>query len=544
MSTDLLRSLPSIDMLLNHESIVPFYEILQRQYVKNLIQYYLERLRRMIMSDELPVEEKKEIIENIIPSLMEYLALFASDNYKRVINATGIILHTNLGRAPLCESAVNKLGNMAGYYLNLEYNLVEGMRGERDEQLQELFQLLINAPASIIVNNNAAAMLLMLNTFADGREVIVSRGELIEIGASFRLPDIFKKSGAILKEVGTTNKTKISDYESAFTEHTEAVMRVNPSNYEIIGFTEKPSLAELVALAKKHGYYLFKDLGSGNILDLSEIGFGSEPNAKDAMQLGVDLVAFSGDKILGGPQCGIICGKENLINKMRNNPLYRALRTDRLTSIALEATLRCYMKGNHFKEIIPLRMISTWLAELKIRVKKFLKSYEKNVKTLNVSPAFLVDSATITSYSGGGFAPGVGLESFGIAISSERLKSNEIHSILRLYKIPIIGRVENDKVLLDFRTVLEEEEPVLLQALLEMQKALSVAAVPQPVTSPEPSPPAHESILLPESTVASVPEPVPPAEALTPPPQSPPVQESTPSPESSSSDENKVSNNQ
>jgi len=450
------------------------------------------------MSGEHSSEEKKEIVDTIIPSLTDYLNRYASDNYKRVVNATGIILHTNLGRAPLCESAVDKLKNMAGYYLNLEYDLEEGTRGERDDQIQELFRLLIDAPATIVVNNNAAAMLLILNTFAEGREVIVSRGELIEIGASFRLPDIFKKSGAILKEVGTTNRTKISDYESAFTDTTEAIMKVNPSNYEIIGFAERPSLNDLVTLAKKHGYYLFNDLGSGNILDLTDVGLGSEPNAKNALQVGVDLVAFSGDKILGGPQCGIICGKEILINRLRSNNLYRALRVCRLTAIALEATLRCYLKGNHFKEIVPLRMISTWLAELKLRTKKFLKVYEKKLKSSEISPLFSVNSVDITSYTGGGFAPAVGLESYGLSITSEKMKPNEIHAILRFYRIPIIARIENNKVLLDFRTILEQEEAILLLALLDIQKAIT-AASPQPEPSPSslessPTPPSPSTI--------------------------------------------------
>jgi len=465
MKNELLKQIPSIDNLLNNETIISLYEKIHRNYAKILTQNYLQRLKKII--EERP-DEAQSLINNLVPSLYQYINTFAEEIYRKVINATGIILHTNLGRAPLCEAAIKRLSSIADSYITLEYDLEEGARGKRDERLQEIFYLLIGSPATIIVNNNAAAMLLILNTLAAGKEVIVSRGELIEIGASFRLPEIFQKSGAILKEVGTTNKTKISDYEKAFSENTEAILRVHPSNYKIIGFTERPSLEELISLAKKNGYYLIKDLGSGYIFKIDELNLQKEPNAKEALEKGVDIICFSGDKILGGPQCGIICGKENLIEKIRNNPLFRALRVDKLTLISLEATLRCYLRGNQLKEVEPLKMLSAWLAELRIRAQRFRRAYMIKVKKMNVSSLIDLKLQSIISYIGGGFAPAEEIESYGISIRSEKLSPQHIHSFLRLYETPIIARIEKDSVILDFRTIKEKEEKIILKALIEM----------------------------------------------------------------------------
>ncbi|OGF65216.1 MAG: L-seryl-tRNA(Sec) selenium transferase [Candidatus Fischerbacteria bacterium RBG_13_37_8] len=479
MNHDLLRSIPSVETLLNDKRIVLFTQQFQRHYLKLLVQNFLEYIRSLLMDEAQVKTMKEEILENIIPSLEEYLRLFADDNYKRVINATGIILHTNLGRAPLCSSAVNKILTVIGGFINVEYDLEEGTRGERDEPIQELFQLLLEAPATAVVNNNAAATFIVLNTFAEGREVIISRGELIEIGASFRLPEIMLKSGAIMKEVGATNKTRISDYEHAFSEKTEVILRVHPSNYKITGFVERPALEDLISLAKKNGYYIFKDLGSGNILDLTDFGFGFEPNAKAALQSGVDLVLFSGDKILGGPQCGIICGKDNLVSKIKSNPLYRAMRVDKLTLVALEATLRCYLKGTHLNEIVPLRMLTSWVAELQLRARKFLRNYRKQLKSLGMEAALTVEPIATISYLGGGFAPAEEIQSYGLSLSSSKLKPAELHTILRLYKIPIIARIEKESLILDFRTIQEHEEEILIEALIEIQKALGLSAVKQ-----------------------------------------------------------------
>lgn len=470
MKNELLRQIPSIENLLNDKTIISLYEKIHRTYVKILIQNYLQRLRRII--EERP-DESQSLISNLIPSLYQYINTFTEEIYKKVINATGIILHTNLGRAPLCEAAIKSLSSIADSYITLEYDLEEGARGKRDERLQELFYLLVGSPATIVVNNNAAAMLLILNTLAAGKEVIVSRGELIEIGASFRLPEIFQKSGAILKEVGTTNKTKLSDYEKAFSENTEAILRVHPSNYKIIGFTERPSLEELISLAKKNGYYLIKDLGSGYIFNIDELNLQKEPNAKEALEKGVDVICFSGDKILGGPQCGIICGKENLIEKIRSNPLFRALRVDKLTLISLEATLRCYLKGNQLKEIEPLKMLSAWLAELKIRARRFRRAYKIKIKKMNIPSLIDLKLQSVVSYIGGGFAPAEEIESYGISIVSEKLSPQHIHSFLRLYETPIIARIEKDSVILDFRTIKEKEEKIILKALIEMNMSES-----------------------------------------------------------------------
>ena len=474
MVQELLRAIPQVETLLNDEKIIKYQEVFERKYLKILVQNFLEYIRGIIMDEQQSEEIKKDIVDNIVVSLSEYLNMFAEDNYKRVINATGIILHTNLGRAPIARAAVEKISKLGSYYVNLEYDLEEGSRGDRDDAIQELFQLLLETPATLIVNNNAAAVLLVLNTFAEGKEVIISRGELIEIGASFRLPEIMHKSGAILREVGTTNKTKLSDYERAFSDKTEVILRVHPSNYRITGFTERPSLEELVSLAKKNGYYIFKDLGSGNILNLSEQGFDDEPNAKDILEKGVDLVFFSGDKILGGPQCGIICGKENLIGKLKNNPLYRALRVDKFTLITLEATLRCYLRGNHFSEIIPLRMLTSWQAELEMRAKKMIKRLKKKLGNFSNENDIEYKIVETNSYLGGGFAPGKEIKSYGIALKCKMLNSSELHNILRTYKIPIVARIEKDYIIMDLRTVQEEEEDIIIQAVSDIMQAIKV----------------------------------------------------------------------
>ena len=472
MEQELLRSIPQVEVLLNEPKIIEYQKVFQRQYLKILIQNFLEYIRGLIKDENQSEELKKDIIQNIVVALEEYLNMFAEDNYKRVINATGVILHTNLGRSPLCKSAIHKISELGRYYINLEYELEEGTRGDRDEPIQELFQLLLEAPATLIVNNNAAAVLLVLNTFAEGKEVIISRGEMIEIGASFRLPEIMNRSGAILKEVGTTNKTKLSDYEKAFSEKTEVILRVHPSNYKIVGFTERPPLEELINIAKKNGYYIFKDLGSGNILSLEEQGFSFEPNAKEALEKGVDLVFFSGDKILGGPQCGIICGKENLIAKLKSNPLYRAIRVDKLTLIALEATLRCYLRGEQFTEIIPLRMLTSWKAELEMRAKKFVRKLGKKLDEKKWDSIIKVDIIDSYAYLGGGFAPAKEIPSCGIMISCSVLKAAEMCSILRMYKIPIIARIERDSVVMDFRSIQEEEDEIILQAIINIMNVI------------------------------------------------------------------------
>lgn len=472
MEQELLRSIPQVEVLLNDPKIVEYQKVFQRQYLKVLVQNFLEYIRGLIKDESQSEELKKDITENIIVALEEYLSMFAEDNYKRVINATGVILHTNLGRSPLCKSAIHKISEIGRYYVNLEYDLEEGTRGDRDEPIQELFQLLLEAPSTLIVNNNAAAVLLVLNTFAEGKEVIISRGELIEIGASFRLPEIMSKSGAILREVGTTNKTKLSDYEKAFSEKTEVILRVHPSNYRIVGFTERPPLEELINLAKKNGYYIFKDLGSGNISSLGEQGFSAEPNAKEIIEKGVDLVFFSGDKILGGPQCGIICGKENLIAKIKSNPLYRAMRVDKLTLVALEATLRCYLRGEQFTEIIPLRMLTSWKAELEMRAKKFVRKLRKKIDEKRWDSIIRVDIVDSYSYLGGGFAPTKEIPSCGIIISCGVLKTTELCNILRMYKIPIIARIEKDSILMDFRSIQEEEDEIILQAIMDIMNSI------------------------------------------------------------------------
>ena len=347
---------------------------------------------------------------------------------RSVINATGVILHTNLGRAPLSESALEHIRETAGAYSNLEFDLDSGDRGKRDVHVDRLFRKLLSESAelrsgragtpvapqaeisTIVVNNNAAAVLLALNTLAEGGEVIVSRGELVEIGGSFRIPDVMGKSGAILREVGTTNRTRIADYERAINERTKLLLRVHRSNFEITGFTEQPSVAELVALAHKHKLPLMEDLGSGSLFDLRSVGVNDEPGVLDSLRAGVHVVTYSGDKLLGGPQAGLISGREDLVKKMRGNSLFRALRVDKLTYAALEATLLAYVKRD-YAGIPILRMMGLSKAEIAGRAEALIAKLGKSVK------AELVDGESLL---GGGSAPSAVLPTILIALTCRR----------------------------------------------------------------------------------------------------------------------------
>jgi L-seryl-tRNA(Ser) seleniumtransferase len=408
-----------------------------------------------------------------------------SHHLRPVLNATGVILHTNLGRAPLSESALRHIQETAGGYSNLEFDIESGERGQRDVHVDRLFRKLLAEagmgpldsapgrrrpvatqaapPSTIVVNNNAAAVLLVLNTLGEGGEVIVSRGELVEIGGSFRIPDIMGKSNAALREVGTTNRTRIADYEQAINEKTRLLLRVHRSNFEITGFTERPDLDELAELAQKHKLPLMEDLGSGSLFDLPSIGIRDEPGVLDSLRAGVDIVCYSGDKLMGGPQAGIISGRADLIARMRSNSLFRALRVDKLIYAALEATLLAYVK--HDYDAIPaLAMMRLSKREIAARADRIADEIAAAKTRLHVE---VIDGESIV---GGGAAPSATLPTRLLAVSCDGLGAQELASRLRAYDFPIIGRVEESRVLLDLRSIFPQHVNVISEALLAIAR--------------------------------------------------------------------------
>jgi len=455
--TALLRRLPSVDELLSGTRLVALSGVVERRYALALIREVLAEVRQEILAgpgDEELVDAAK-IEQRILGRLQGELA----PSLRPVINASGVILHTNLGRAPLALAAIEELRKTATQYSNLEYELAEGARGKRDVHLSRLVERLTGAEAAIVVNNCAAAILLTLAALARGGEVIVSRGELIEIGDGFRIPEIMEQSGAVLREVGTTNRTRIVDYESAINEKTRLLLRVHPSNFTVTGFTEKPDVAELIELGARRGLPVIEDLGSGCLVNLSGAGL-QEPTARESVDAGFSLVMFSGDKLLGGPQAGIIAGKEELVTKVRRHPLFRALRVDKLTITVMEATLRAYLR-EAWEEIPAQWMIRASLGEIAQRTARFVEAIEGRLRDAGARVE-IVDGQSLV---GGGSTPAQGLPTKLLRLRSGRIKATELEARLRDAKIPVIARIEDEGVLLDLRTVFAEQEPLLAEEL-------------------------------------------------------------------------------
>jgi len=407
----------------------------------------IEELRRAILADE--ITEIPDF-DTIMAQISDFSANSAKFRLRRVINATGIVLHTNLGRAPLAQSVADHVASVAAGYCNLEYNLDKGRRGSRMDAVQARLSGLCGAEAAVCVNNNAAAVLLVLSALCAGGEVIVSRGELVEIGGSFRVPDVISQGGATLVEVGTTNKTRITDYEKAINQHTAAILKVHTSNYRIMGFTEESSLPELADLAATNGSLpLIYDLGGGALVDLSS----HEPMVQNIMKQGVDVLCFSGDKLLGGPQCGIIIGKAQYIDMLARHPLYRALRMDKLTLAALEATLMLYEKGEPHK-IPTLAMLQKSDDELK-HAAQFL------------AESVLVDAVVIETegQAGGGSLPTEVFMSYAVAFSGDLMPLHVLEQRLRRWNTPIVARIHKDKLLIDVRTVSPDELEIIIEAI-------------------------------------------------------------------------------
>lgn len=493
MANERLRSLPSIERLLARPAATRLVAQLGRDRVRDLLREILDTLRKELsgvrsqepgVRIDAPVQRADLLfhadsgrltpdffVEEIERRLERDGDRAAQPSLRRVINATGVIIHTNLGRAPLAREAIDALTDVAANYSNLEYDLERGERGHREAHCQERLARLVRSEAAVVANNNAAAVMLVLNTLAEGGEVIVSRGELIEIGGSFRIPEVMEKSGARLREVGTTNRTRIGDYESAINDQTRLLMRVHPSNYRIIGFAERPALAELVDLSRRSGIPTFEDLGSGCLIDLAPYGVKDEPVVAESLKAGISVVSFSGDKMLGGPQAGLIAGSRAIIDRVRQNPLMRALRVDKLTYAALEATLRLYERGVADLRVPVIRAMALSLAELRERAARFGDLVMQ--LTQGRMRAAIEDGDSVI---GGGSAPEVKLPTALVAIVDEVLSASAIVERLRAYPVPIIARTERDRALIDLRTVAANEEAVILDALAAIAQPVPLAA--------------------------------------------------------------------
>jgi L-seryl-tRNA(Ser) seleniumtransferase len=468
--SELFRELPSVDELVRAPRFAALLEEHGTTAVTDTIRSVIARLREQISSGLLDGVGLGLALEGLKGAVEAQLRRVLSSSLRPVINATGVILHTNLGRAPLSEEALAHVREAGLSYSNLEFDIEAGERGKRDVHVDRLFRKLLadagsigeETPATvstIVVNNNAAAVLLALNTLAEAGEVIVSRGELVEIGGSFRIPDVMAKSGATLREVGTTNRTRIADYERTINERTRLLLRVHRSNFEITGFTEEPSIGELVALARRRGIPLMEDLGSGAVVDLEKFGIQGEATVLDSLRGGVDVVTYSGDKLLGGPQAGLLSGRSELIARMRANSLFRALRVDKMTYAALEATLLAYVK-REYGRIPALRMMSLSQEEIGARAESIASRVQSRTVKIEV-----IDGESVI---GGGAAPSSVLPTRLLAVTCTGASADELSGRLRKSDPPVIARVEEARVLLDLRTVFPDQDHLIANALLRI----------------------------------------------------------------------------
>lgn len=449
--------IPKVDGVLDDPAMAPVRALCEGPLLTDLVRGAIDALRTAMKEGESVAGSREALTAWVIQNVREALDRQLAPNLKRVVNGTGIILHTNLGRAPLAEEAIAQIVQVAGRYSNVEIDLESGLRGSRTSLVEDLLCQLTGAEAAAVVNNNAAAVLLALNTLALGKEAIVSRGELVEIGGSFRIPDIMSRSGAVMVEVGTTNRTHLKDFETAVTDETGAMLVVHTSNYKVMGFTAAVALEDLVALGQEKGVATIHDLGGGVLVDLREYGLPYEPLVSDSVKAGVDVVTFSGDKVLGGPQSGILVGKKDAIEQIRKNPLMRALRCDKLTYAALEATLKLYLNPGRLRKAHPtLRMLTASVSVLKRRGRQLVKQLE-TVKGIQVA---LVDSKAQT---GSGALPLEEIPSVAVAIACDGLDG--LAAQLRRNDPPIVGYVRDDRFLLDVRTLWPDDLKVVADAI-------------------------------------------------------------------------------
>ena len=460
----LYRSIPKVDVLLENSDIVTLIENYHRDVVVDVIREEIDKLRNFIKeNDDVNLIETK--INNLIENIKISTEKVYSYNIKKVINGTGTILHTNLGRAIISKKHADYLSEVVTSYSNLEYNLEEGKRGERYSHFEKLICKITGAEAAMAVNNNAAAVMLVLSSMAAEKEVIVSRGELVEVGGKFRIPDVMKSSNAHLVEIGTTNKTHLEDYEDAISENTGAFLKVHTSNFKILGFTESVSIEELCKLGREKDIPVIEDIGSGVLIDLSKYGLEYEPTVQDSIKAGVDVVSFSGDKLLGGPQAGIIVGKKKYIDKMKKNPLTRAFRIDKFTATILEMIFHEYLnEEDAIKNIPVLSLITKDLKEIEKNANALFNKIEnlENVADINVEDTF--------SQIGGGSLPAERIKSKSVTIMPKNISTQSLEAKLRAGKNPVVGRISEEKLILDMRTVLEDEIDILAQKLIDILK--------------------------------------------------------------------------
>jgi L-seryl-tRNA(Ser) seleniumtransferase len=455
------QKIPSVDRLLNTPLLRRLSSPYPRPLLLKAVHEVLEEIRMEIKSGG-GLEDPADLsLEKLSERIGKTLKALNRPSLKRVINATGIVVHTNLGRSILAESAIQKFRPLAGGYSNLEFDLNQGKRGSRYVHVEAILKEITGAEAAMVVNNNAAAVLLALDTLAKGREVIVSRGQLVEIGGSFRVPDVMKRSGSKMVEVGTTNKTHPADYERAIGPDTAMLLRVHQSNFQIVGFSEQVDTLELVNMGRKYGVPVMEDLGSGCFVDFSKYGLLKEPTVQEVVSEGVDVVTFSGDKMLGGPQAGIILGRKDLIDAIRKNQLTRALRIDKLTLLALEETLRIYRdEETALREIPTLRMILQPQKSLKAKARRLLRLIG-SANEANFTLGIVAGDSKV----GGGALPLLSMPTALLALSPGKLSAHAVESRLRAYDPPIIARVEKERVLLDVRTIQDKELPTVAEAI-------------------------------------------------------------------------------
>lgn len=465
----LFKLIPKVDEILEMDTIKILLENTSRNIVLETIREELDIIRNGIKNEKLNEIDIKEALKHLPEKISRVSGSKASYNLKRVVNATGTVLHTNLGRSLLTEEIIENLKEVSINYSNLEFDIETGKRGSRYSHIENIVSKITGAEDCLIVNNNAAAVLLVLSTMAKDKEVIVSRGELIEIGGSFRIPEVMEESGAILVDVGTTNKTYLRDYEAAIGEETAALLKVHTSNYRILGFTSSVDSKELYSLKEKYNIPLIEDLGSGVLINLEQYGMEHEPTVQDSLEKGVDIVTFSGDKLLGGPQVGIIVGKKEYIEKMKKNPLTRAFRVDKLVISALESVLNYYIdEKDAVKKIPTLRMLTISLEELEEKSKVL----ESLIKATKASDSLNIELEDSESEVGGGSLPLAKLKTKAIAINSNMFSTQKMEEFLRKSEIPVITRVNKDKLYFDLRTIRKKDYSIIIDNIEKMCTSL------------------------------------------------------------------------
>lgn len=469
----ILSLLPSVETVLSSPQGERLCARYPRWLVKEEVVSQLAEVRRRLLGgEEQKLRSRLAIVSLVLRQVARGVGDLLSPSLRRVINATGIVLHTGLGRAPLAVEARRHVLAATENYCNLELDLHSGKRGDRLHHVEKLLRRLSGAEATCVVNNNAAAVLVALNTLAAGKEAVISRGQLVEIGGSFRMPEVMEKSGTVMVEVGTTNKTKVSDYQRALSERTGAVVVVHTSNYRVLGFAAEPALAEIVEIAHAHHVPVIHDLGGGVLIDLRTLGLPYEPLVQESVKVGVDVVTFSGDKVLGGPQAGIIVGRKGFVEAIKSNPLMRALRCDKMTIAALEATLKLFLDEKRLLAANPaLRMFSAPVSEVEARAQRVVE-----LLAVAQTSCLSVRVAASSAQAGSGALPLEQIPSRAVVVSCQGVSANELAARLRRQPLPVVGYVQEDELYLDMRTVRDDEVPLLVAALRKVSKGLAAAS--------------------------------------------------------------------